>query len=95
MISEITSPAVRGRFIITINFFVSIGKIYAFLLAYLCLENFNSGHWRLMMCLSSITSLLVGIFSFFFLMESPRYMVAKGEVVEGLNILERMIEMNK
>lgn len=47
------------------------------------------------MSLSSITSLLVGIFSFFFLMESPRYMVAKGEVVEGLNILEKMIEMNK
>lgn len=95
MISEITAPAVRGRFLITINFFVSIGKIYAFLLAYLCLSNFTSGHWRLMMCLSSLTSLIVGVLSYLLLMESPRYLMAAGDVVEGLNVVEEMIEMNK
>lgn len=91
MISEITAPNVRGRFLIIINFFVSIGKIYAFVLAYLCLTDFNTGHWRLMMCLSSITSLIVGILSYIHLMESPRYLLASGYVVEGLNIVEEII----
>ncbi|CAD8103528.1 unnamed protein product [Paramecium primaurelia] len=95
MISEITAPDVRGRFLIVINFFVSVGKIYAFLLAFLCLENFNQGHWRLMMSLSSTTSLIVGILAWIFLMESPRYLMASGQVVEGLNIIEEIIHKNQ
>jgi sugar phosphate permease len=94
MISEITAPNVRGRFLIIINFFVSVGKIYAFLLAYLFLEDFSKGHWRMMMCVSSCTSLIVGILALIFLMESPRYLMASGQVVEGLNIVELMIHKN-
>lgn len=78
MISEITSMKVRGRFLIVINFFVSVGKIYAFVLAYICLDNFTQGHWRLMMCLSSITSLIVGVCAHLYLKESPRYLLASG-----------------
>lgn len=94
MISEITSPEVRGRFLIVINFFVSVGKIYAFLLAFLCLEDFSKGHWKLMMCISSSTSLIVGVLAWCCLMESPRYLMASGNVVEGLNIVEEIIHKN-
>lgn len=94
MISEITSPLVRGRFLIIINFFVSIGKIYAFLLAYYFLDNFHSGNWRIMMCVSSFTSLIVGILALCFLMESPRYLIANNRVIDGINIVEEMIHKN-
>lgn len=94
MISEITAPDTRGRFLIVINFFVSVGKIYAFLLAYLFLEDFNKGHWKLMMCVSSFTTLIVGILALCFLMESPRYLMASGNVIEGLNIVEEIIHKN-
>ena len=76
MISEITTMAFRGRFLIIINFFVSLGKIYAFILAYICLEDFHSGHWRLMMILSSFSALLVAILTIMFMLESPRFMMA-------------------
>lgn len=94
MISEISCKAIRGRFLILINFFVSVGKIYAFLMAYLCLEEFDRGDWRLMMFMSSFTSLLVGILSKLYLMESPRYLLASNGVDEAMSITDKMIEIN-
>ena len=95
MISEITTMAFRGRFLIIINFFVSLGKIYAFILAYICLEDFHSGHWRLMMILSSFSALLVAILTILFMLESPRFMMASNQIDEGLNIVEEIIHINQ
>jgi uncharacterized membrane protein len=72
MISEVTQQLHRGRFLIVINFFVSVGKLYAFILAYIFLEDFSRGNWRLMMFISSSTSLLVSFLAKVFLYESPR-----------------------
>lgn len=72
MISEVTASTHRGRFLIVINFFVSIGKLYAFILAFVFLEDFSRGNWRMMMFISSLTSLMVSLLAKFFLYESPR-----------------------
>ena len=61
-----------------VNFFVTIGKMYAFLLAYVFLDGFNSGNWRMMMIISSLTSLFVFIASKYLLLESPRFLIANG-----------------
>jgi hypothetical protein len=52
--------------------------MYAFLLAYVFLDGFNSGNWRMMMIISSLTSLFVFIASKYLLLESPRFLIANG-----------------
>lgn len=76
MISEITPLKFRGKSLVLINFFVSIGKLYGCLLAYIFLENFTKGNWRLMMITSGISSLLVFLGSIFILKESARFLIA-------------------
>ena len=49
MVSEIFPLNYRGKSIILANFNVSIGKVYAIFLAYLILDDFNTGNWRLLM----------------------------------------------
>ena len=64
---------------ILMNSFTSIGKIFAFVLAYTCLENASSGNWRLMMLLNGGISILGPLFVYFFFVESPRFLIAIGD----------------
>jgi len=75
MLTEITIIKYRGKCIVVINFFITFGKLWGCLLAFLCLENFNEGNWRLMMRLSCIPAVLACFLIYFFLDESPRYLM--------------------
>lgn len=55
--------------------------------AYFCLDSLEEGNWRMMLVLSSLPSLVVFLGSWLYLKESPRFLVAKGKVAEGADVL--------
>jgi putative MFS transporter len=71
MISEITPIKYRGKSLVIINFFVSIGKIFGCILAIIFLKSFTEGNWKAMMFTSGIPSLIVFIGGKFYILESP------------------------
>jgi len=77
MMCEITPMSIRGKLLIIINFFVSVGKMFGVIIAFICLKNFNEGNWRLMFFISSLPSIAVFFGSIFIIKESARWLVAK------------------
>jgi putative MFS transporter len=80
MFSEIIPSEYRGKGMVCVNFFVTVGKLYGFFIAYLTLDSYTSGDWRLMIRLNTIPGILVFIGTFFWVEESARFRFARGEV---------------
>jgi len=59
-----------------LNFCVSLGKIFGILLAYIFLQSYTEGNWRLMMFFSGLPSVAVLIGTYYCMEESPRYLIA-------------------
>lgn len=78
--AEITPSKYRGKGILLLNFCVSIGKLYGLLLAYIFLDTFTSGQWRLMMIFSCFPNILVFFGSLIYLEESPRFLIANNQL---------------
>jgi putative MFS transporter len=61
------------------NFFTSLGKVFAFVLALICFENTRKGNWRLMMMLNGVVSIMGPFFIYFYVLESPRFLIASNK----------------
>lgn len=94
MVSEIIPVKYRGKAIILTNFCVSLGKVWGIFLAYLTFENLNQGNWRLMMCLCSITPLLVVLGIFFFVKESPRFLLSIKNYNKAFDVIDNIGAVN-
>lgn len=94
MTSEITPMKYRGRFLVIINFFVSVGKIFGCLLAVIFLKDFQHGNWKMMMVASGIPSLIVFVGGMLRLRESPRFLLASARYEEAFAVFNEMISVN-
>lgn len=94
MISEITPLKYRGTMLVTINFFLTFGKLYGCLLGFIFLDSLNSGNWNGMMAFSSLTPLTVFFFTICMLRESPRFLLAASRFEESFEVLNYMILKN-
>jgi MFS transporter, putative metabolite:H+ symporter len=92
--SELTPIELRGRGVVVINFFFSLGKIFGVLVAKGCLDTINSGDWRKMLILASLPALIVWFGTWIWVKESPRFLIATGKVKEGVEILNHVAEYN-
>ena len=92
--TELTPIHYRGKSIVAINFFYTLGKLYAIGTASICLDSLSSGNWRMMLILSSLPSLVVFLGTWLYLKESPRFLVAKGKVAEGAEVLNQISKAN-
>lgn len=61
LFSEIVPLKYRGKGLLIINFCVSLGKVFSFILGAIFLQNFTKGNWKMMMVCSSFPSLIVVI----------------------------------
>ena len=95
MVSEIFPLKFRGKCIILTNFHTSIGKVYAIILAYFILTDFNTGNWRLLMIICSISSLIVIIGMVFYVKESPRFLISIEKFDEAFEIIDHIGRTNK
>jgi MFS family permease len=94
VLAEITPNKFRGKGILLLNFCISVGKLYGLFLAYLTLESFTSGNWRLMMVCSCLPNIIILVSSIRALRESPRYLVAHNRIPEACSIFNEMIAEN-
>jgi hypothetical protein len=93
--TEIVPLVYRGKAIIGMNAFTSVGKLVALFLAFFCLEDAKSGDWRLLMLLNGIIALLGPLCISIFFYESPRFLIASAKYDEGFAILNLMGQANK
>lgn len=94
MVSEIIPVKYRGKLIVLTNFCVSVGKIWGIFLAYLTFNNFNEGNWRFMMALCALTPLLVVIGMYFFVKESPRFLLSIGKYHKAFDVIDHIGYVN-
>ena len=93
MLIEITPMEYRGRWVIWISGFFTIGEIIAIFVAYLTLDSSTPGNWRLLVVWITFPVILSAFFSIRYLKESPRFTLFKN-FDEGLDILNRMNIIN-
>lgn len=94
IVSELTPTEYRGKGIVIINFFFTIGKIYCVLVAKMCLTTIDSGNWRALVMICSIPSLVVSFGTKFYLKESPRFLIVTNRIEEGITIFNYVGQVN-
>lgn len=78
-ITEITEAKYRGRFSYALTLIYILGKIYFVLLCFIFLDNYSSGNWRGLIRFNGIPITLAFIFSIFYIKETVRFYLNKGE----------------
>ena len=84
----------RGRWVVLVNFFITIGKLWGVLLAAIFLTNLESGNWRIMMAVSGITPLMTLLGALFFMIESPRFCLFNNRESHGFRNLKIIQKFN-
>ena len=84
----------RGRWIVCINFFITIGKLLGVLLGYLFLDNLSSGNWRLMITVTSVFPLFTFLGTILFIRESPRFCLFNDQASKCYSILKTIQKIN-
>ena len=59
MYAESSPIKYRGKGLLFLNFCVSLGKIFGIALAYIYLDSYTEGNWRMMMFISGLPSIAV------------------------------------
>ena len=76
------------------NFFTTVGKLVALILAYHCFESLSVGDWRKLMLYNGLIAMLGPIFISLFLIESPRFLLAMGKFDKAFTNLNKMGRIN-
>ena len=76
LLAELLPSVARGRTMVWFNLFWTAGTLLEAACAYWLLPRFG---WRWLLVASSVPCLLVGVAALFLLVESPRYLMARGE----------------
>lgn len=90
MVSESVPLEYRGRFIVSIQFIYMLGCVYLIGCFYIFLDSYSAGDWRGMLRYNSIPAAGALVLSIFFLKESPRLYIAKGDYERGFAELDKM-----
>jgi len=102
-ISEVSPAHIRGTMVSLYQLFITIGFLLAYLVNYLILKEahtastdaalslrmFNSEYWRGMLGCETLPDLLF-LVAIFFIPESPRWLIIKGQSRQALVILQRI-----
>jgi MFS transporter, putative metabolite:H+ symporter len=95
MIAEITPIEYRGKMLVIINFFLTLGKVLGCFLVYIFISpDLKSGNWRLMMITSGIIPLIVLYGSLTFILESPRFLLSVGQIDQAAEVIDKILLTN-
>ena len=92
--AELIPIEIRGKITVIVNSLFSVGQFIATLIAYFCLNNLGSGNWRLLLMFCSFPSLIVWYLCYKYMLESPRYIMLKMDIENGIDILNKMVIFN-
>ena len=85
-VSEIAPPKSRGFMVTTIQLFVTVGILAAFIANYF-IANFDQG-WRYMFSIAALIAIIQAVALFFF-PESPRFLVLSKKSRKALKVLQK------
>lgn len=92
ILAEFLPTERRGKYLLLIKIFWTIGSCLIPILAYVSFELAES--WRLFAVLCSLPSIFSAIVSICFVPESPRWLVSMGKKEEALNVLRYAAQKN-
>ena len=84
----------RGKNFLLFIFFVPIGLTIASGVAYLVLDDFTSGDWRLYLLILGVYHILCTSLAYHFLPPSPRYLIFSGRLNQAETILTNLANDN-
>jgi hypothetical protein len=93
-IIEITEAKYRGRYQYCLTLLYIFGKMYFTCLCFLFLDDYTSGNWRGLMRFNGLPIALAFIFSLFFLKETVRYSLSRGQFDIAFEEIENMMKIN-
>lgn len=87
-ISEISPTRVRGALVTLNQLMITIGILVSYITDYCFSNDANNGSWKMMFLVGVVPALIL-LIGMFFLPESPRWLIARGRIEEGEEILLR------
>ncbi|ELR07171.1 hypothetical protein VC83_07555 [Pseudogymnoascus destructans] len=87
--SEIAPKKIRGTLVAGYQFCVTIGLMVAACVDYVTKDRMDSGSYRIPIAIQFLPAIVLGL-GLFFLPESPRYFVKKGNLVKAAAVLARI-----
>lgn len=90
MISEMIPRKWRGTFMMLYEFWWAFGSCYTICMAWLIL---TADTWRLLIVVNSIPA-VISIVMMYFLPESPRWLLSKGQVTDAEEVLQMIARWN-
>lgn len=91
LLAEILPRAMRGKFLVFIEFFWTFGSMFVTGLAWLILSDKG---WRVLIYATAVPVTISCIVSYFYLPESPRWLLIKGKVKEAEAVLRNIADTN-
>ena len=93
-ISEVTPMKIRGRILVFTGAFFTIGEMITCLIAVIFLDTFSSGNWRALVMWSAVPGILTFFLVYFYLEESPRYLLVFRQYEEAFRLMNNIIRRN-
>lgn len=91
LFAEFLPPSHRGQYLMSINYFWTLGSIITNGFAWLLLNRYG---WRVLTLVSSIPVFIAAILSVIYLPESPRWLLLQQDFMEAQTILHYASRMN-
>jgi len=91
ILAEALPMAGRGRFLLLIEYFWTLGSIYVNLCAWLVLDSLG---WRTFTCLAAVPTLIASLAGYYLLPESPRWLHEVNREEEALAVVNQWIAAN-
>lgn len=91
ILAEALPVAGRGKWLLYIEYFWTLGSIYINLCGWLTLSPTD---WRLFTALAAVPTLISSVAGYLYLPESPRWLVDQGRVGEALEVMNRWARAN-
>jgi len=95
IMAEITPLKYRGKYMVLLGVFYTLGEIISCLIAIFTLEKLDSGNWHALLAWSTFPALLAWISSLLLLDESARHEMMIGNHSNGIKILNKMYRENQ
>ncbi|CAM9643191.1 unnamed protein product [Ectocarpus fasciculatus] len=92
-ITEITPPHIRGKLVALTDIMINIGILLGYITGFACQELIAPVwlKWRIMLGLGILPPAVI-VISLTFLPESPRWLISRGRIREGYQVLGRVID---
>lgn len=93
-ITEILPKHLRGKWVVLINLFVTIGNIYGTLMAYFVMESLEQGNWRLLLACTALLPFITLIGTLVYLRESMRFLLSNKRIAQVKEVFNQIVNVN-